>query len=61
MLWPSGRIQALSFEKRRHGGLWNVACCDAHVESLKTKKLFSRNDPMVVKLWNRETIFRTDL
>ena len=51
-----GADTALSFEKRRHGGLWNVACCDAHVESLKTKKLFSRNDPMVVKRWNRDNL-----
>jgi prepilin-type processing-associated H-X9-DG protein len=39
---------------RRHGGRWNVAFCDGHVENLKPKALFDFHDPDVARRWNSD-------
>lgn len=39
--------------RRRHKGLFNVAFCDAHVESLKPEVLFGKTDPML-RRWNND-------
>jgi prepilin-type N-terminal cleavage/methylation domain-containing protein/prepilin-type processing-associated H-X9-DG protein len=38
--------------KQRHGGKWNVAFCDAHVESLRPIDLFNLNSVAVAQRWN---------
>ena len=45
------RSAAMERERRRHGGRYNVAFCDGHVESLKTNALFA-TDVTVLKRWN---------
>jgi prepilin-type processing-associated H-X9-DG protein len=47
------RIAALPAESQRHRGLFNVVFCDAHVESLKTNKLFGVTET-VTRRWNRD-------
>jgi len=47
------RLQALSYESQRHHGLFNVVFCDAHVESLKTIKLFGVTEDVTPR-WNRD-------
>lgn len=39
--------------QRRHGGLFNAAFCDAHVESLKPRRLFERS-PQNLSRWNND-------
>jgi len=38
--------------ERRHGGLWNVGFCDGHIEQLKARQFFRRDDPQDNSLWN---------
>jgi prepilin-type processing-associated H-X9-DG protein len=45
---------ALAATRRRHGGRWNVACCDGHVEDLRTAQLYDRNQPVVRARWNND-------
>jgi prepilin-type N-terminal cleavage/methylation domain-containing protein/prepilin-type processing-associated H-X9-DG protein len=47
------RLQALGYESQRHHGLFNVVFCDAHVESLKTIKLFGVTEDVTPR-WNRD-------
>jgi prepilin-type N-terminal cleavage/methylation domain-containing protein/prepilin-type processing-associated H-X9-DG protein len=53
LLWgvPAGDI-AIQAMKRRHGGKWNVAFCDAHVESLRPIDLFNMTSAAVAQRWN---------
>lgn len=46
--------EALAATRRRHGGRWNVACCDGHVEDLRTAQLYDRNQPAVRARWNND-------
>jgi prepilin-type processing-associated H-X9-DG protein len=39
--------------RRRHGGLFNVAFSDAHVESLPARRLFERS-PQNISRWNND-------
>ena len=39
---------------RRHGGRWNVAFCDGHVENLRAKDLFDFSNPNVARRWNSD-------
>ena len=45
------RSAAMTRERQRHGGRYNVAFCDSHVESLKTNALFA-TEITVLKRWN---------
>ena len=45
---------ALRLAAQRHGGRWNTAFCDGHVENLKTKGLFNFRDPNVARRWNSD-------
>lgn len=39
---------------KRHSGRWVVGFCDAHIETLNTKKFTDYNDPEVLRHWNRD-------
>jgi prepilin-type processing-associated H-X9-DG protein len=39
---------------QRHGGRWNVAFCDSHVENLRSKDLFDFTNPNVARRWNSD-------
>jgi prepilin-type N-terminal cleavage/methylation domain-containing protein/prepilin-type processing-associated H-X9-DG protein len=39
---------------QRHGGRWNTAFCDAHVENLRTKSLFDFSNPSVARRWSSD-------
>lgn len=47
------RDEQRALERRRHGGRFNVACGDGHVEALGTNRLFQVN-PEVTRRWNRD-------
>jgi prepilin-type N-terminal cleavage/methylation domain-containing protein/prepilin-type processing-associated H-X9-DG protein len=38
----------------RHGGRWNVGFVDGHVENLRPKSLFDKNNPVVARRWYRD-------
>jgi prepilin-type N-terminal cleavage/methylation domain-containing protein/prepilin-type processing-associated H-X9-DG protein len=38
----------------RHGGRWNVAFCDGHVENLRGRKLFDVKSSAVLSRWNTD-------
>jgi len=40
--------------RQRHGGRWNTAFCDGHVENLRAKGLFDLNNPDVARRWNND-------
>ncbi len=40
--------------KERHGGLWNVAFCDAHTEALRPTSLFGVTNAVVARRWNND-------
>ncbi|HXP60004.1 MAG TPA: H-X9-DG-CTERM domain-containing protein [Dongiaceae bacterium] len=42
--------------RRRHGGRFNIAFCDAHVESLKPAALFDVRKDQIRKRWNRDNL-----
>jgi prepilin-type processing-associated H-X9-DG protein len=44
-------VQAMA---QRHGGKWNVAFCDGHVENLQTKNLFDATNSAVLCRWNND-------
>jgi prepilin-type N-terminal cleavage/methylation domain-containing protein/prepilin-type processing-associated H-X9-DG protein len=48
---PRARPLALVKDWARHKSKYNIAFCDAHIESLKTNQLFGES-PMVRKRWN---------
>jgi len=39
---------------QRHGGRWNEAFCDGHVENGSLEKFFDFRNDEVLKLWNRD-------
>jgi prepilin-type processing-associated H-X9-DG protein len=47
------RPAAMRAERRHHGGRYNVAFCDGHLENLKTNALFATNTA-VLKRWNKD-------
>ena len=53
----SGVIQATL---RRHGGRYNVAFCDGHVEGIRRDKLFERSDD-ALRRWNNDNEPHEDL
>jgi prepilin-type N-terminal cleavage/methylation domain-containing protein/prepilin-type processing-associated H-X9-DG protein len=50
-MFPPINDDALSRERKRHNGLWNVGFCDGHIETLKPVAIFNRSDG-VVRRWN---------
>ena len=50
---PAGNA-AVQAMKRRHGGRWNIAFCDAHVETLRAPQLFYISDPVIARRWNAD-------
>lgn len=42
--------------RRRHGGRWNVVCCDGHVEHLRVQALFDVRRDEVARRWNRDNL-----
>jgi hypothetical protein len=50
---PSGDVGVQTM-KKRHGGLWAVGFCDAHVETLRPPKLFLFQDDTIARRWNRD-------
>jgi len=51
--FPFNTPELTKAQIQRHHGKFNVAFCDAHVESLKTNQLFGLKDD-VIRLWNRD-------
>jgi prepilin-type processing-associated H-X9-DG protein len=47
-------LNSLAWMRRRHGGTWNVAFCDAHAERLKTADLFNYRREPLLRRWNRD-------
>ena len=39
--------------RERHGGLFNVAFCDGHIEGIKKAKLFTTDEP-ILRRWNND-------
>jgi len=50
-LFPEDKLDVSAYQ-RRHGGKWNVAFCDSHVETLAPKKLFDVSQPNISRRWN---------
>ncbi len=50
---PAGDV-AVRAMKERHGGLWNVAFCDAHTEALRPTSLFGVTNAVVARRWNND-------
>jgi prepilin-type processing-associated H-X9-DG protein len=50
-----GQVRALAreSERKRHGGTYNVAFCDGHIENLRTNGLFATN-LTVLRRWNND-------
>ncbi len=46
--------------RRRHGGRFNIAFCDAHVENLKPAALFDVRQDQICKRWNRDNLPHRD-
>ena len=40
--------------QQRHGGRWNTAFCDGHVENLRAAQLFDVRNDDVLKRWNND-------
>ena len=40
--------------RQRHGGRWNMAFCDGHVESLRISDLFDLSNSLVAARWNND-------
>ncbi len=40
--------------RKRHGGRWNMLCCDGHVENQTTKGWFDFRQDRIVQRWNRD-------
>lgn len=38
--------------RKRHGGWWNIAFCDGHVEALRASQFFRREVPWQNARWN---------
>lgn len=47
--------------RRRHGGRWNVAFCDGHIENLRAARLFDLSDASVAERWNRDNLPHNDM
>lgn len=45
---------SVGWMQKRHKARWNVAFCDAHVETLRSKALFDFADPNVGRRWNSD-------
>ena len=45
---------AVRLSALRHGGRWNTAFCDGHVENLRTKNLFDFFNPNVARRWSSD-------
>lgn len=52
-IWASSSM-ATQAMKQRHGGRWNVAFCDGHVESLRPGDLFDFRNPVIARRWNND-------
>jgi type II secretory pathway pseudopilin PulG len=52
--WGGQSEAGIAWEKRRHNWRWNVAFCDAHTESHRTRELFDGAQDAVVRRWNRD-------
>ena len=50
--WPTHAPWSLY--KQRHGGRWNVAFCDGHVENLRPRVLFDKRRDDVLRRWNND-------
>ncbi len=50
----------VSAYRRRHGGRWNVAFCDGHVENLAPAALWDLSNPMIARRWNRDHLPHND-
>jgi prepilin-type processing-associated H-X9-DG protein len=42
------------FERRRHGGRYNVVFCDGHVEGPKTKAFLDPRSDAILRQWSRD-------
>lgn len=40
--------------QQRHGGRWNIALCDGHVENLRPSKLFDIYNDSIARRWNKD-------
>ena len=52
--WSGESEAGMAWEKRRHNWRWNVAFCDGHTESHRTRELFDGAQDGVVRRWNRD-------
>jgi prepilin-type processing-associated H-X9-DG protein len=59
VLPQQNRLTYRAFERRRHGGVFDVVFADGHTEFAKGVKLFSRN-PDNLKRWNRDNMPHAD-
>jgi prepilin-type processing-associated H-X9-DG protein len=44
-------VQGMS---KRHGGKWNIAFCDGHIENLRASQIFDVSNSAVAQRWNRD-------
>ena len=54
MLGQPSNYAGVRAMKVRHDGKWNIAFCDAHVESLRPQQLFDLTNPDIARRWNRD-------
>jgi prepilin-type N-terminal cleavage/methylation domain-containing protein/prepilin-type processing-associated H-X9-DG protein len=46
--------EGAAFIRQRHGGRWNMAFCDGHVQLFKTRELYNYHSDQVLQRWNRD-------
>lgn len=51
-LFPTQTAPSRAAMSKRHRGWWNIAFCDGHVEPLRARQFFRREDPQQNVLWN---------
>lgn len=51
-LFPAQTAASRTAMSKRHRGWWNIAFCDGHVEPLRARQFFRREDSQQNVLWN---------
>lgn len=56
---PRGDAAARAMNQR-HGGRWNIAFCDGHIESPRPSQIFNTQDQEQMRRWNNDHQFHTE-